>query len=140
MFSIRNVGALLRGSATPFQIHVACWLGALLGFTPSMARAPALVLGLFALLVVLNANLFVAGLIGGLSHLASLATMPVAFALGRFLLDGPTRGFFTRVINAPVGAIALAIIDDMRVFMISPIAAQNAITRYRNIDIHAAGT
>ena len=104
MFSIRNVGALLRGSATPFQIHVACWLGALLGFTPSMARAPALVLGLFALLVVLNANLFVAGLIGGLSHLASLATMPVAFALGRFLLDGPTRGFFTRVINAPVGA------------------------------------
>ncbi|HET6163449.1 MAG TPA: hypothetical protein VFG37_07250 [Planctomycetota bacterium] len=104
MFSIRNVGALLRGSATPFQIHVACWLGALLGFTPGIARAPALVLALFALLVVLNANLFVAGLIGGLSHLAALATMPVAFAMGRFLLDGPTRGFFTRVINAPVGA------------------------------------
>lgn len=104
MFSIRNVGALLRGSTTPFQIHVACWLGALLGFTPSISRAPVLVIGLIALLVVLNANLFIAGLVGGLAHLASLATMPVAFAIGRFLLDGPTRGFFTRVINAPVGA------------------------------------
>jgi uncharacterized protein (TIGR03546 family) len=104
MFSIRNVGELLRGSATPFQIHIACWLGALLGFTPGIARAPVLVLALFALLIVLNANLFVAGLIGGLAHLAALATMPIAFAMGRFLLDGPTRGFFTRVINAPVGA------------------------------------
>ena len=104
MFFLRKIAALLRGSATPFQIHVACWLGALLGFTPSFARAPALVLGLFALLVVLNANLFVAGLIGGLAHLAALATMPVAFSLGRFLLDGPTRGLFATLINAPVGA------------------------------------
>jgi uncharacterized protein (TIGR03546 family) len=104
MFLIRKIGSLLRGSATPFQIHAACWLGALLGFTPSFARAPALVLALVPLLVVLNANLFVAGLVGGLAHLAALATMPVAFSLGRFLLDGPTRGLFTRVINAPVGA------------------------------------
>jgi len=104
MFFLRKIASLLRGSATPFQIHAACWLGALLGFTPSFARAPALVLGLFALLAVLNANLFVAGLIGGLAHLAALVTMPIAFSLGRFLLDGPTRGLFATLINAPVGA------------------------------------
>jgi hypothetical protein len=62
------------------------------------------VLALVALLVVLNANLFVAGLVGGLAHLAALATMPVAFSLGRFLLDGPTRPLFAKIVNAPVGA------------------------------------
>ena len=40
----------------------------------------------------------------------------------------------------PVGAIAVAIIDDSRVLKTSPTAAQNAITTYRNIDIQAAGT
>jgi hypothetical protein len=36
--------------------------------------------------------------------------------------------------------MAVAIIDDKRVLNASPTAAQNAITTYRNIDIHAAGT
>jgi hypothetical protein len=39
-----------------------------------------------------------------------------------------------------VGAIALAIMDDRRVLKMSPTAAQNAITTYRNIDIQAVGT
>src|SRR6266853_1716694 len=42
--------------------------------------------------------------------------------------------------SAPVGAIALAIMPESRVLNASPRPAQNAMTRYRNIDIQAAGT
>jgi uncharacterized protein (TIGR03546 family) len=104
MFLIRKLGSLLRGSATPFQIHVACILGALMGFTPGFTRAPALALLLLLLLLICNANLLVAGLIGAAARLASLALMPVAFSTGRWLLDGPTSGLFRKLINAPVGA------------------------------------
>ena len=49
------------------------------------------------------------GLGGGLVLLAakilSLALMPVSFALGRVLLDGPTSGLFSAMINAPVLAL-----------------------------------
>src|SRR6185369_4004475 len=45
-----------------------------------------------------------------------------------------------KVNMAPVGAIADAIIADMRVFRINPKAAQHAMTTYRNMDIQAAGT
>src|SRR5262249_895678 len=45
-----------------------------------------------------------------------------------------------KVNSAPVGAIALAIMPESRVLNASPMAAQNAMTTYRNIDIHAAGT
>src|SRR5689334_12919671 len=41
---------------------------------------------------------------------------------------------------APVGASARASIEAMRALNIQPIAAQNAIARYRTIDIQAAGT
>ena len=41
---------------------------------------------------------------------------------------------------APVGAMARANVEAMRALSIQPIAAQNAIARYRIIDIHAAGT
>jgi uncharacterized protein (TIGR03546 family) len=104
MFLIRKIGKLLRGAATPFQVFLAAILGALLGFVPSFSRSPALVVGLVLLLVVFNANLVVAGLVGTLAKLASLALMPVSFAAGRMLLDGPARPLFAKLVNAPVTA------------------------------------
>lgn len=104
MFLLRKIGQVLRGAATPFQITLACILGSLLGFVPSFTRAPALVLGLVALLVIFNANLAVAGLIGAAAKLASLALAGVSFAAGRWLLDGPPSALFRDLINAPVFA------------------------------------
>src|SRR5262245_39562343 len=102
MFSLRKFGSILRGAATPFQVFSACVLGALIGFAPGFVRAPALVVGLVLLLVILNANVGLALMVAGLAKLVSLATMPVSFAAGRFLLDGPTRPLFATAINAPV--------------------------------------
>ena len=39
----RKLGAVLRGQATPFQLFAACVLGAMLGFAPGFALAPALI-------------------------------------------------------------------------------------------------
>ena len=52
-------------------------------------------------MAVLNVNLFAAA-----KSLALLLT-PVSFAVGRFLLDGPTEGLFSAIVNAP----ALAYFD-----------------------------
>lgn len=98
----RKIGQLIRGKATPFQLMAACVLGATLGFMPGWAAAPGLTAALLLLLVVLNANLLLATLIGLGAKLLSLAAMPAVFALGRFLLDGPTRGLLESAINAPV--------------------------------------
>jgi uncharacterized protein (TIGR03546 family) len=104
MFLIRKIGKVLRGAATPFQVHLACILGAMLGFVPSFSRSPALVVGLVLLLVILNANLALVTILAGFAKLASLALMPVSFAFGRLLLDGPTRPLFVKLVNAPVTA------------------------------------
>ncbi len=104
MFLLRKIGKVLRGAATPFQIHLACLFGAMLGFVPSFTRAPATVIGLTLLLFIFNANLAVAGLIGLAAKLASLALMGVSFGVGRWLLDGPPSAFFRDLINAPVFA------------------------------------
>ncbi|MDQ8186311.1 hypothetical protein [Pelagicoccus sp. SDUM812002] len=56
------------------------------------------------LLLVLNANLFLAGIVLLLSKLVMLVAMPVIFAVGRLLLEGPTQGLFKTLINAPVTA------------------------------------
>ena len=42
--------------------------------------------------------------------------------------------------NAPVGAMALAIIEDKRVLKISPSAAYPAMIMYKNMDNIDAGT
>ncbi|MNT35209.1 hypothetical protein D3C72_1712300 [compost metagenome] len=42
--------------------------------------------------------------------------------------------------SAPVGASARIIMNDRRVLKMSPSAAYPAMTRYRNMDIHAAAT
>ena len=98
----RKIGALLRGRATPFQLVAACVLGALLGFAPGFLQGPALVGGLVALLLVVNANLGLALLVAAGAKLASLALAPVSFRLGQWLLEGPLEGWARTVVNAPV--------------------------------------
>lgn len=98
----RKIGKLIRGKVTPAQVGMACVLGAMIGFVPSVRTSPALVLFLLALLLVLNANLFVAGVMAAGSKLLSLLIMPVQFGVGRAVLDGPLGGLMGTLINAPV--------------------------------------
>ena len=98
----RKLGGLLRGKATPFQLTAACILGALLGFAPGPTQAPALYMVLIAALLVINANLGLALLTAGLAHLLSYLVVPVSFEIGRFLLDGPTSGLASAIVNAPI--------------------------------------
>lgn len=102
---IRSLGKTLRGRATPFQVVSACVLGSTLGFLPGFAAAPGLLVALTLLLIVLNANLGVAALVGAGAKLASLLLTPLSFAVGRALLDGPTQPIFRWLINAPVFAL-----------------------------------
>jgi len=101
MLFLRNLGQLLRGKTNPFQIIAGCVLGAWLGFMPGFAHAPGLVVVLSLALILINANLFLAALIGLAARAASLLLMPVSFHTGRALLDGPTEGLFRQVVNAP---------------------------------------
>ena len=98
----RKIGKLVRGKVTPVQVSMACVLGAMIGFVPSVRTSPALLLFLLALLLVLNANLFVATFMAAGSKLLSLLIMPVQFGVGRAVLDGPTGGLMGSMINAPV--------------------------------------
>jgi len=104
-FLLRKIGALLRGKVTPFQIVTGCALGAMLGFMPDFATAPGLVVALTLALILINANLLLAGLVGLAAKLLSLLLLPVSFQVGRVLLDGPTEGIFKSLINAPVFAL-----------------------------------
>lgn len=102
----RTIGKIVRGKATPFQVLAACVLGALIGFVPGLMHAPALLLAWVALLLVINANLAIAALVGAGAKLAALLLLPVSFHLGRLLIDGPTEPLFRAMINAPVLAWA----------------------------------
>lgn len=104
MFVTRKIGSLIRGRATPFQVYLACALGALLGFIPGFQQAPGLIALWIVCLLILKANLFLAGLVGLLSKAILLLAMPVAFHAGRLLLEGPTEGLFKALANAPVTA------------------------------------
>ena len=97
----RTIGSLLRGSAAPMQLLLACVMGALIGFVPGAREHPGLLLFHVLLLVVLNANLGLALGVAGLAKLVSLLAMPASFALGRWLIEGPARGFFTWAVEAP---------------------------------------
>jgi uncharacterized protein (TIGR03546 family) len=101
---LRRIGFIIRGKATPFQLLTACVLGSALGFMPGWKHAPGLMLLLTLLLIILNANLILAALVGMAARLLSLAMAPVLFAVGRLLLDGPAQGLFAKLINAPVFA------------------------------------
>lgn len=102
MVLTRKIGKLLRGKATPFQVLAASLLGAWLAFVPGFEQAPAWVATLLVSLLVLNANLGIALLLFAPLKLLSLVAMPITFEVGRFLLDGPTRGLFATLVNAPV--------------------------------------
>ena len=102
---VKKFVRILRGSATPAQIMLACVLGAALGFVPGFAQAPGLIAALVLSLVVLNANLTLALPMAAAAKVVSLLLMSVSFDLGRMLLDGPTQGLFKAAINAPVLAL-----------------------------------
>ncbi len=102
IFKFRKLGKILRGKANPYQLMSACILGSLLGFVPGFGQAWGLIVALVLLLVVLNANLFLAGLATLLAKGVSLLLVPAVFAVGRFLLEGPTEGLFRSMVNAPV--------------------------------------
>ncbi len=102
IFKLRKLGKILRGKANPFQLMSAGILGSLLGFMPGFGQALGVIVALLLLLIVLNANLFFAGLVTLLAKGVSLLLTPVIFAVGRFLLEGPTEGMFRSMVNAPV--------------------------------------
>ena len=79
---------------------LACVLGAILGFAPGFGQAPGLMVILMLALIIFNANLPLAAVAGAIAELASLILLPVSFALGRLLLDGPTQPVFKAMINA----------------------------------------
>jgi uncharacterized protein (DUF2062 family) len=102
----RTLGSLLRGSSAPIQLLLACVMGALIGFVPGAADHIPLVVVLALALVVLNANLGIALVVGGIAKLACLSLMPISFKVGRMLIDGDaTRPFFAWAVDAPVLAL-----------------------------------
>ncbi len=113
MFFFRKIGKLLLGKASAFQILVAACCGAVLGFVPGiflggarggLAAAPGLVFALLAIVLVLRTNLVVFGLSFLVAKLVAIPLLPLAFEVGRFLLDGPLRGVFAWLVNAKVFA------------------------------------
>jgi uncharacterized protein (TIGR03546 family) len=99
---LRSIGGVLRGRGTPVQFMIACILGGMLGFVPGFSQAPGLIVALTLLLIVLNANLFLALAAGLVAKALALVSLPVSFLVGRALLDGPTQSLFKKAINAPV--------------------------------------
>ena len=110
MLFFRKIGKLLLGKATALQVLVATIVGAMLGFVPGMfllgfgrgiSDAPALVFTLVVVVLVLNTNLALFAVTFVLAKLAAVALLPVSFAVGTFLLDGPTQPVFRWLVNAP---------------------------------------
>jgi len=102
---IRHVGRMVRGQATPAQIVTGAMLGGALGWLPSFGSAPGLCVALCALILLLNVSLPYALLVFAAARLAGLLLLPVSFAVGRLLLDGPTQPMFRAAINVPVLAL-----------------------------------
>ena len=73
MLMIRNLLKTLIGSVTPFQVLLACVLGSLLGFLPIADGGTIAALDLLLLLLVLDANLFLAGIVAAGMKLVSIA-------------------------------------------------------------------
>lgn len=109
MFLSRKIGSVLRGKATPLQVMLATVLGGVLGFVPGaflpgdlgggFLQAPGLILLLLSLVLVLNANLGVFGIVLLLAKLISFVLLPVSYTIGRWLLDGPLQGLFKALVN-----------------------------------------
>lgn len=101
----RNIGKILLGNVTPFQIIITCVLGSMIGFLPGFTQASGLLIVLVVLLIFLNTNLALAVWVGFIAKLLSLLLMPVSFSIGRLFIDGPTHGLLTWITNAPVLAL-----------------------------------
>ncbi len=101
----KKIAKILRGSATPAQMMVACVLGCALGFMPGFAQAPGLIIVLALLVIVLNANLALTAMVTAVAKILSLLLVPLSFALGRALLDGPIQPLFKAMVNAPLLAL-----------------------------------
>ncbi|MBC02160.1 MAG: hypothetical protein CMJ34_02500 [Phycisphaerae bacterium] len=104
MIMIRNLLKTLIGSVTPFQVLLACVLGSLLGFLPIAEGGTIAALVMLLLLLVLDANLFLAGIVAAGMKLVSIVAAPLAFELGRLFIDGPTRPIAAALVNGPVTA------------------------------------
>ena len=98
----RQIGSILRGKATPFQLVAACVLGSLLGFGPALLQAPGLYALLIGLLLVINANLALTFMVAAVMRIVSWLLIPVTYEVGLFLLEGPTEGLAATIVNAPV--------------------------------------
>ena len=100
----RKIGKFLRGNATPFQIISATVLGGLVGSLPGFGQSPLLMVLLLFLMIVLNANLLLAGLSLLLFKTLYLVLLPLYFHAGVFLLESPIGGLVSVFVNAPVTA------------------------------------
>lgn len=101
MLIIRKFGSLLRGKATPFQIYSACLIGSIVGFLPAKMQCLGLYLIFFAIVLVLNSNLFITAFLIPTLKLASYILVVPSIQIGRAILDSSAGGFFKTLINAP---------------------------------------
>ncbi|MFY9343748.1 MAG: hypothetical protein WAT39_14760 [Planctomycetota bacterium] len=109
MLFVRKIGSVLRGKATPLQVMLATVFAGVLGFVPGcflpgdlgggLLQAPGLILLLLCCVMVLNANLALFGLVLLLAKLVSFALLPLSYAVGSWLLDGPLQGLFRALVN-----------------------------------------
>jgi uncharacterized protein (TIGR03546 family) len=104
MLAIRRFFKTMLGVATPMQILLACLIGSMLGFLPVPGPGLAASIVLVFLLLVLNANIFLAGLVTFGTKIVSLAAAPLVFEVGRFLIDGPTQPIARLLANGPITA------------------------------------
>jgi len=111
---VRKITKFLRGKATRGQVLTASVLAGMLGFVPGFflpsdlgggfLQAPGLILSLFFLALICNANFGVFAIVTVIAKLASFALLPVTFAIGRWMIDGPMRGIVQSLANAPFTA------------------------------------
>jgi len=105
MFLFRQLAEILRGSAAPIQMVMACVMGCLIGFVPGGFDHAGLMVAWILLLIVLNANLGVALAMAAGAKVLSLALMSVSFGVGRWLLEGPAEAAVAWANDAPLLAL-----------------------------------
>jgi uncharacterized protein (TIGR03546 family) len=111
---VRKITKFLRGKATRGQVLTASVLAGMLGFVPGFflpsdlgggfLQAPGLILTLFFLALISNANFGVFAIVTVFAKLASFVLLPITFAIGQWMIDGPMRGVVQSLANAPFTA------------------------------------
>ncbi len=100
--TLRKIGKILRGETTPFQLMAAAVVASILGFMPGFIQAPGIIVFLFIILIITNANLGVAVMISVVAKLVSLASIPISYRIGYALVHGPFESIIEILVNAPV--------------------------------------